>query len=197
MPGTSCLIDRGADFNCAEPNQGGVKREFIAINLDDWLNATVTVDTGVTEKITNIVLASTKEGYKFVTPKAGQNIIDNTALRPVDGVDGYDHSLDVRVSSNSQLERDNISKTRWTKVVVVLPLLNGEMKLFGGHIDSDGNPVGVGMRLSDLQENNSDAATGGTTQFVWKTPDDDPAEAKLPHIIASSFDYTTLETPAA
>ena len=78
------------------------------------------------------------------------------------------------------------SSTSFAKVVVIVELLEGRSLVYGQD---------VGMRMSDFQELPGDAATGGTMQFIVKTPDVDPPEINLPQIIASSFDIDDLLTP--
>ena len=182
----SCLIDKDLLFDCDNPQQGGIVARLILINKEDWDNAVVTVDTGVTEEITDITLAAGGiEGFEFQVPKSS-NLLPTSPLRAIDGVDGFDHTLDTRVSTIEELDRINISRMRFNKVVGIITFLEGRSQVFGQN---------VGLRLSDYQENASDPATGGTIQFIAKTPDNDPPEVAAPQLIAASFDVTTLLVP--
>lgn len=182
----NCLIDRGSAFDCDALVQGGIGNYIILVNKDDFDNATIVYDTGATEEITSITLASTKQGWSFEGSKES-NIIPNVALRGVDGIDGYDHTIDMKAFDVSQLSRLNLSKLRFNKVVCIIPLLNGKALLFGRD---------VGLRLSDYQENPGDAALAGLIQFILKTPADGAPEIEAAWIIADTFDLSTLLTPA-
>jgi len=190
----NCEFNRDIGFDCAAIPQGGIENRIIIINYSDWRNSTVTVD-GTSKEITSIVLASTIQGYEVQVPKSSM-IIANSPLRAVDGIDGFDHTIDIRVGTITQLDRTAISNIRFNKVVIIVPLLNGKSLLYGGSVNSTPSPVGIGMRLSDFQELPGDAATGGTIQFVAKTPDTDPPEISVPTLIAASFDIDDLLTPA-
>lgn len=185
MP-TNCKIDRGSAFDCDAISQGGVKDYLLLINKEDVDNGTVTIDTGSTEEITNIVLDTSTYAYKFESSKGSAQIIPSSPLRIVTAIDGFDHTIDVRALDVSQLSRENIAKMRFQKVVALVPLANGKALAFG---------LNVGLRISDYQENPGDADTGGTIQFILKTPDNDSPEIAPPHIIADTFDIETLLAP--
>lgn len=193
---TNCLFDVDIPFDCEDIQQGGIEPRVIIGNYADWKNATVTVD-GTSNEITGITLASGGiEFYEIAVPKSS-NILATEPLRVIDGVDGWDHTVDLRIQSISQPVREALAKVRFNKVVIIVPLLDGRAKIYGAGVDGTPEPVGVGMRLSDWQANPGDAATGGSLQVVAKTPDVDPPEIAPPHIIASSFDIDTLLTPTA
>lgn len=181
----NCLIDRGSAFDCDALVQGGIGNYIILINKDDLDDATITYDTGTTEEITDIQLASTKQGWSFEGSKES-NIIPNVALRGVDGMDGFDHTIDMKAFDVSQVSRLNLSKMRFNKVACIVPLLSGKALLFGRD---------VGLRLSDYQENPGDASLAGLIQFILKTPADGAAEIEGAWVIASTFDLSDLLTP--
>lgn len=190
----ACLIDKGIAFDCANPQQGGIAARAILINYEDWKNATVTQDA-ITNEITAITLAAGGiQGWEIQVPKSS-NIIPSAPLRAIDGVDGFDHTVDVRAATIEQLDRENIEKIRFNKVVMIVEFLEGRAQLYGAHIDATPDPAGVGMRLSDYQENHSDSALSGTIQFIAKTSDNDAPEVKAPMLIAKAFDIDDLLTP--
>jgi len=190
------LFNRDIVFDCVTPQQGGIDNRIIILNRGDWMNSTVTVD-GSTNEIDSITLAAGGvEGYELKVNKASQ-IIATWALRPNTNYDGYDHSVDCTVNTIEQLDAEVIAKVRFTKIVVIVPLLEGRAYLLGGTVDSTPEPQGVGMRLSEDGGNLGDAALGGAMKFIAKTPDDDPAEIAKPHLIASSVNLDTLLTPTA
>ena len=182
----ACKIDKGVAFACASITQGGIGDKIWLVNKEDLDNGTVTVDTGVTEEILTIVLDTLTYAYPFESSKGSAQIIPSSPFRAVSAIDGFDHSIDVRISDTSQLSRENIAKMRFQKVVAIVPLASGKSLLYGRN---------VGMRISDIQENPGDADTGGSIQFVLKTPDNDPPEIAPPHVIASTFVPSTLEAP--
>ena len=182
----NCLFAQSVTFNCLDPQRGGIYPYIIAINWENLADGTITEATGTTEEITNIVLDSGTQGYKLEVPKS-QNIIASTPLREVDGVDGYDHTVDTRVNNIEQIVADALSKIRFAKAAIIVPLLEGRAYLYGRY---------VGMRLSAFDAIPGDPSTGGTINFVAKTPAGDPPEINPPHLIAAAFDLTTLLTPA-
>ena len=183
----ACKIDRGSAFNCAAIEQGGIKDYFYLINKEDFDNNQSLTFDGTSNEITALILASGTQGYKFESSKGSAQIIPSSPFRGVTAIDGFDHQIDARVLDVSQLSIDNLKKMRFQKVVAIVPLANGKFKLYGRN---------VGMRISDYQENPGDADTGGTIQVILKTPDNDPPEIDPPHLIASAFDITSLDTPA-
>jgi hypothetical protein len=190
----SCKLDKGVAFDCDALQQGGIENFFYVLNYSEWKSATVTVD-GTTEEISAITLTETgAAAYKFTVPKS-QNIIATSVLRAIDGVDGFDDQIDARVNSIEQLDVKNIQRIRFNKIVVIVPLLDGRARIYGGKVDATPEAVGVGMRLSDYQDNQGDAGMGGTIQFIAKTPDTDPPEIYASQLIASDVDLEALLTP--
>jgi len=191
----SCKLDAGVTFDCDALQQGGIQKYLYILNYSEWKTATLTVDTGATEEITAITLTETgAAAFKITTPKS-MNIIATSVLRAIDGVDGFDDQVDVRINSIEQLVRTNLSRIRFNKVVIIVPLLDGRSLIYGGKADSTPEAVGVGMRLSDWQDNQGDAGVGGTLQFIAKTPDNDPPEVYAAQVIASTVDLEALLTP--
>ena len=185
---TNIKIDRGSAFDGDAILQGGIGSYLYLINKEDFdNNQTLTFD-GTTNEITALVLESGTQGYKFESSKGSAQIIPSSPARIISGIDGFDHTLDVRLPEATQLTRDEVKKMRFQKLVAIVPLINGRFELYGRN---------VGLRISDFQMNSGDGDTGGTIQFVIKTPDNDPPEIDPPHLIASTFDITSLDSPAA
>lgn len=178
----SCKIDRGSAFDCAAITQGGIGNYILLINKED-LDAGAITEDAVSHEIETITLAAGTFAYKFESSKGSAQIIPSSPLRAVTAIDGFDHTLDVRALDVSQLSRENIVKMRFQKVVAIVPLASGKAIMYGRN---------VGLRISDFQENPGDADTGGTIQFVLKTPDNDPPEIAAPHLIEDTFDILTL-----
>jgi len=180
----SCKIDRGSAFDCASITQGGIGNYVLLINKEDLDNGAITEDA-VSHEIETITLDAGTLAYSFESAKGSVHIIPSSPLRAVTAIDGFDHSLDIRALDVSQLSRENIAKMRFQKVVALVPLVNGKAMMYGRN---------VGLRMSDFQENPGDADTGGTIQFVLKTPENDPPEIAPPQLIESTFDILTLTT---
>ena len=190
----SCKIDKGVAFDCDAPQQGGIVEFLYIMNYSEFKTATVSVDAG-TEEIDSIALTeSGAAAYKIEVPKSS-NIIPTSVLRAIDGADGFDDQVDVRINSIEQLDRNNLARMRFNKVVIICKYVEGRAQIYGGRADSTPSAAGVGMRLSDWQDNQGDASVGGTLQFVAKTPDNDPPEVLPSQVISSSFDLDTLLTP--
>lgn len=184
----SCKIDRGSAFDCDSITQAGIKNYVYLINFEDFSENQVLTEDGTTHEITALTLASGTQGYKFEAPQGSLHIIPSAPYRAATGKSGKDHTLDIRATDVSQLSRENIDNLHYQKVVAIVPLASGKFLLYGRN---------VGMRISDWQEMPGDADVGGTIQFVLKTPDNDPPEKASPHVIASTYDITELDTPAA
>lgn len=180
-------ITLGSAFDAETIIQGGILNYAYLVNWEDFDNAQVLTIDGTSKKITAITLAIGTKGYKFESSKGSAQIMPSAAYRGVTAIDGYDHSLDLRVLDNSQVSRNNITKLRFQKVVAIIPLADGDFMLYGRN---------VGLRITDLQELPGDADTGGTLNVVLKTPDNDPPEINLPIRIDSTYVITGLDTNA-
>lgn len=188
----SCVIDAGGAFDCTALKQGGITARLLLYNWEDWILNTVTRDADGT--ITAITNASTKQAYDFSVADSG-NLIPTCVLRSVDGgQDGYDHQIDTKLYDLSNDSRTNVSKMRFAKVVAIIEKVDGTARLYG---------EGTGMRLSDWQENDSDATLGNILQFILKTPDNDSPEKEVPVTIDAGTQADTrtlldgLTTPGA
>lgn len=181
MP-TNVKIDRGSLFDGAAIVQGGIGNYAILINHDDLANGAITEDA-VSHEIETITLDSGTYGYKFESSKGSVQIIPSSPFRGVTAIDGFDHTIDLRILDVSQLSVENAARMRFQKVAVLIPLASGKALLYGRN---------VGMRMSDFQMNPGDADTGGTLQIVLKTPDNDPPEIAAPQVVESTFDILSL-----
>jgi len=178
----ACKIDIGVAFDCAAITQAGIGNYVLLINKEDLDNGAITEDA-ISHEIETITLDAGTYAYKFEAPKGSVHIIPSSPLRIVTAIDGFDHTIDMRAVDVSQLSRENIAKMRFQKVVAIIPLTSGGAMMYGRN---------VGLRISDFQENPGDADTGGTIQFILKTPDNDAPEKYPPHLIESTFDVLTL-----
>jgi hypothetical protein len=179
---TNVKIDRGIAFDGAAIIQAGIGNYILLINKEDLDNGAITEDA-VSHEIETITLDAGTYAYQFESSKGSVQIIPSSPFRAVSAIDGFDHTLDVRAIDVSQLSRENIVKMRFQKVVAIVPKTAGGAIMYGRN---------VGLRVSDFQENPGDADTGGTIQFVLKTPENDPPEIAPPHLIESTFDVLTL-----
>jgi len=165
----NCAIDAGGAFDCTALVQGGIKPTLLLYNWNDWITNTLVEDVDGT--ITGITNASGIQAFDFSVGDSG-NLIPTCVLRAVDGgQDGFDHQIDTKLYDLSNDSRTNASKMRFAKVVAIYQKVDGTGRVYG----SD-----QGMRLSDWQENDSDAALGNILQFILKTPDNDAPEKEVP-----------------
>jgi len=179
---TNVKIDRGSAFDGGAILQGGIGNYVILINKEDLDNGAITIDA-VSHEIETITLDAGTLGYSFESSKGSVQIIPSSPFRARTAIDGFDHSLDIRIVEATQLALDNIKKLRFNKVVALIPLTDGRSMMYGRR---------VGLRISDFQMNPGDADTGGSFQVVLKTPENDPPEIDPPHFIESTFDISTL-----
>lgn len=179
---TNVKIDRGVAFDGDAIVQGGIGNYILLINKDDLDAGVITVDA-ISKEIETITLAAGTYAYKFESSKGSAQIIPSSPFRAVSAIDGFDHTIDMRVIDMTQLAMENAKKLRFQKVVAIVPLVSGKAMMYGRR---------VGMRMSDFQMMPGDADTGGTFQVVVKTPENDPPEIDPPHMIESTFDITSL-----
>lgn len=195
----SCLFSRDIAFDCTDVQQGGVVARVILINHTDWIASTVTVDA-TSKEITDITLAAGGiEGYEIQVPR-GSMVIPSVAKREVEGVDQFDHSVQLKINSIEQLDVDAISQLVAGKVVCIVELSEGRSRVYGGFVvDPSGTPVpgGTGLNLGEYNDLLSDPGTGGNIDFTLVTDARDAGQAKPPYLIASSFDIDDLLTPTA
>jgi hypothetical protein len=190
----SCELEESVVFDCDNLQQGGIANAIYGINYTHWKTATVTLD-GTSKEITNITLTEVgAKAIKIQVPKSS-NIIATSVLRAIDGVDGFDDQLDMRIANIEQVVINNLAKNRFNKMVWIVELLDGRKKIYGGRVNDTPEPIGVGTRISDWQDNQGDASVGGTVQIVTRTPENDPPEVLPSQLIASTFDPETLLTP--
>lgn len=185
---TNCKITLGSAFDCDAIVQPGIKDYVYLINKEDFDNNQTLTEDGTTHNITALVLASGTQGYKFDMPKGSIQVIPSVTFRAATANDGYNHQVIVSALLNSQLSRENIDKMKYSKVVAIVPLQDGNFLLYGRY---------VGMRISDVVDAPGDGDTGGIIQFTLMTPENDPPENALPHVIDSTFVITSLDSPAA
>jgi hypothetical protein len=159
--------------------------------------STVTVD-GSSNEITAITLAAGGiEGYAIEVAHAN-NIVAIDPLRAQENKDVFDHQVSLVINNISQPLMEDIEASRSGKVVVIVELVEGRSKLYGGYADSTPEPKGVGMKLTEFPGTNpGDAALGGSTQLTWGTNPNEPGNEKMAHLIASSFNIDTLLTPTS
>jgi hypothetical protein len=181
---TNVKIDRGVAFDGNAINQGGIGNYAILINHEDLTNGVITADA-VSKEIETVTLANGTLGYKFESTKGSVQIVPTSKMRKATAIDGFDHSCEIVVLDSTQLSVDNAKKLRFQKVAILIPLVNGKSMLYGRR---------VGMRMSDFEMKPGDADTGGSFKIILNTPENDPSEIDPPHLIASSFDITTLLT---
>jgi hypothetical protein len=182
---TNTKIDRGSAFDGAAIIQGGIGNYLLLINKED-LDLGAITEGAVTKEINTITLDTATYAYKFESSKGSAQIIASAPLRVVTAIDGFDHTLDVRALDVSELSKRNIVKMRFQKVVAIVPTADGKALMYGRN---------VGMRISEFQENPGDSDTGGTLQFILKTPENDPPEIAAPQVIADTFDLSSLLAP--
>lgn len=177
----ACPISLDNIFNCANVSAKGILPEAILINYADFAAATVTVDV-TTKQIENIVLPQGKKGYLFSFPKSS-TVQPSVGVRSVDrGIDTFEHSIDMVVQQISQTYREDLSKLRFTPVVVIIARKDGVYELYGRNI---------GMKISAIVYEAGNADTSGTMQLTLTTPSEEPGEMQLPIEIFDTNPATT------
>jgi hypothetical protein len=187
----SCKLTKDILFDCDNPVQGGIEGYEYIMDFSAWrqakIDGLITVD-GVTNEISAIVLPPGGErAWKFSVSKASQ-IVATAPIRQVDGVDGFDHTVQTRVATVEQLDVEEISNMRFNKVVIIVVLSEGRARVYGDNI---------GLRLNEFDLNEGDAGTAGTIAFTAATDSRTAPEIDAPALVAKDVDLEALLTPTA
>lgn len=167
----ACVIDQGGTFDCSDLKPGGIAPFAMTYNLDDWKSATKTL--GAAGEITAITNAVAKQAYEFQAADE-TNIVPTTAIRKIEGgADKYDHQVIMTVFEKDQASRNNVSKTRFAPVVVIIYRNDGTGLVYGSE---------NGMRMEEIVDNPQDPNNSDII-LTLKTQATSPAESNLPIVI--------------
>ena len=162
------LIDRSISFDADSQFQPGTKEFIYICNHSELLDATITED-GTSHEIDAITMDGAEVWYKYELIKSS----NLTPSAPQDGI-GHRHTLAVMIKTITQLDVNNLNRLKTNKAAVICPLIEGRAKLFGRN---------VGLLATEMNVQDGDAAAGGMVSFTLITPENEPPEIELPHLI--------------
>jgi len=173
MPCTGISI--GSAYDCENPLVAGVDQRLILINQADYNDAAITYDVTTPTLITNIALATGKQGWAFQGVRTSLN--PQSAFIPAKVSVGYDHQVDFLVFDISQIQKDNLEELGLGKVVAIVQNMN-----VPGNADSVFEVFGkaTGLELITNVRINADQETAGAFSISLKTSDESGKEPKLP-----------------
>ena len=185
----TCKLDKDILFDCTKIIQGGIESFLYMIDFSNWQLAKqqglITVDA-LTGEIDGIALPPGGERAWLFSASKASNIVATSPLRQVDGIDGFDHTVQNRLATIEQLDVEQISGIRFNKVVIIVVNVEGRGRTYGDN---------VGLRLSEFDLNAGDAGTAGTVMFTAMTDSREAPEIAAPILVQSTFDLKGLLTP--
>jgi hypothetical protein len=167
-------IKMGSAYNCDNPLVAGVNQRLILVNKADWDEGVKTFGTP-TSLLTNIVLATGKQGWAFEGVR--QSTKPQSAYVPGTTSIGYDHQVDYIVFDTTQEQKDNLEGLGVKKVVAVVQNINA---IGNGNSVFEVYGSAVGLELITNIRINDDQETSGGYAISLKTGDAGGKEPKLP-----------------
>jgi len=187
MAGNCGKITKGISIDCDNPIVGGVKDRLILINQDDLSGLGVNVTNS--EIIEAITLASGSPAAKAYSFEGKNSSIDVTAtFVKAKYSEGYTHQSVFRVFGNSSDIKKTIEALGKGKYYAII-----ENNYKGNAGDASFEFLGksIGLEMTAMESNKSDAETQGAYVVTLATP----ADFKEPHLPATVFitDYATTK----
>ena len=124
----SCVIDNGLDFACSDrKNSAGLKSFFYVANLEDF---TATLDAS--GFVSALTFASTKQLYKFQTPKFAND--SGYEIQSADGTGNpsYKFMMNLQFAAADQASLNVIDDLVFaTDLVMIMPTQGGKIYVYG------------------------------------------------------------------
>ena len=181
----SCLIGKGAGFNCADIKPGGIKQSAWLYNYAQW-RAMVTAGLVVFDavgRVTSITNAVGVAAYVFEVPDE-TGIVPGQELVVQEGnVDMWKHLLKLSVVLTDQEDIRNVDVMRVQKMVAIIIRNDGKGMNYG---------AAQGMRLTANNFNPQDAVLGTILPIELATSDAGAKEPYAPGIVYDTDEATTL-----
>ena len=183
---TCAGITIGAEFDCENPLQPGVRQRLLIGNLSDI--ATITRSAGEDNVIEGITMQLTKAMYAFEGVK--QSITAQSELVVQTLSNAYNHQVGLSVFEVDSLQKANLQGMMATPQFAIVE--NSKDDSFGNSV-FEVFGINRGMEGSELLRINADTDTSGAYVITLVTPDDGGKESTLPE----SFFITDLTTTEA
>ena len=178
-------ISSGVVYDCDNPIIPGIVPDIILVNLKDI--DTVTYDVTNDYIITNIALASTKQGYSFEGFRQSARPQYEYVRQPYSTA--YNHIIDLQVFDITAAQKKNLEAMALGKIVAIVENLDktdtATFEVYG---------LDVGLEVNTLTRIAADLETAGSFSLQLMTPEDAGKEPKLP---PSWFDTDYATTKAA
>lgn len=181
------LISASILLDCDYPPVGGADDRLIVINHDDWDNATITLDVGNPQLITNIVLPTGKDAYQF----AGKNhsVEPTQTLVKQRYAEVYDHEVMFKVFKGDATTKQQLDKLAKGNFVCII---QNNLKGAAGNSSFEVYGIDVGLETQELERVIGDTETQGAYNVILRTPE----EVKEGHLPATLYDTSFAATKA-
>lgn len=171
-------------IDCANIPVGGSADRIFIINKADVDKAASTTDAS--GMVTSLALKATKTA--FVITGQNQSIAPEHSLVRQGSVSRYSHQVGFRAFKIDQTTKNELEKLANGLFVLVTETLGDEYEIYGWD---------VGLRLEELTRILNDVESNGLFNGVLRTPDNLPAEPKLPRqYLNTDYATTTAEVEA-
>jgi len=167
-------VMRTVDLSCPAPG-GGTRDHALAILLEDWLAATLTV-TSSSKTLTNIVLAAGgKRAWRFNMPAGAGSMTSGTTGRDEAGNPTISSSVPVIFQKRDVTTLQDLDFFINNRFILLVPnnVNEGGYEIVAGYADGSDAAQGVGLRGTDSFDS---ASAGGSTILTFE-----PIEGQEPH----------------
>ena len=191
MPQNCTPIAANILFDCAKNLAAGVKDTIILLPFDDVDKTLSTLDVTNKSLLTNLVMKSTKIGYKV----EGVNFSNDFDVALAKGKywNEFEHNIMFRIFDISAVTKDWIEKLGKMRVMVVV---TNNVATGNGSAKYELLGWDLGLEVTELTRNQSDAETKGA--YVLKLAcDETNKESKLPLTVFKTDEATTDSMIAA
>lgn len=152
-------------INCANPIIGGVKDRLILINRSDV--ASVTRNGTNPQIVESVTKVATKKGYLYEGQKSSIDVKTSMVAKKYSV--GFSHEITFRVFSNDATTKAQLSALARGEVIAFLENNNRGV---AGEASFEMYGWGVGLQVSALESNKSDADTQGAYVITLTAPTD-------------------------
>jgi hypothetical protein len=170
-------IGAGVALDCANIPVGGTSDRMIVFNLSDLDAAGTTY--GANGEITSLALKSGSQAYQI--DGLNQTIAPSVEMVRQGSVPRYNHSAQFRAFKVDQVTKEQLEKMASGRMGAVLESLGGKYEVYG---------LEVGLRAEEMTRNPNDQETNGLFVITLRTPENVPAEPRLPREYLNT-DYAT------
>jgi len=168
-------------IDCNDIPVNGSADRIILMNKADIDLSTTTIDAA--GQITSLAMKATKEAFEITGQN--QSITPEMSLVRQGSVSRYSHQVGFRAFKIDQATKNEIEKMANGQLVAICETLGNKYEVYGWD---------VGLRAEEITRNLNDVESNGLFSVVLRTPDNLPAEPKLPRsYLNTDYDTTTTQ----